>query len=156
MEVIDLIDSDSSQERIGGRTGNEDEKGQRQGKVPIFCIECGKRHSEQPAPGELKCAACKELENSAAAAIAASAPPVAMDSSFDELHFHDPMCDTAPAPSFLSDKKRRRSRVERGPHKAKELQQPKAPAVHAPPAAPREPADYADAPCGSCIEQLLR
>ena len=127
-----------------------------QGKVPIFCIECGKRHSEQPAPGELKCAACKELENSAAAAIAASAPPVAMDSSFDELHFHDPMCDTAPAPSFLSDKKRRRSRVERGPHKAKELQQPKAPAVHAPPAAPREPADYADAPCGSCIEQLLR
>ena len=47
----------------------------------------------------------------AAAAIAASAPPVAMDSSFDELHFHDPMCDTAPAPSFLSDKKRRRSRV---------------------------------------------
>ena len=82
-----------------------------QGKVPIFCIECGKRHSEQPAPGELKCAACKELENSAAAAIAASAPPVAMDSSFDELHFHDPMCDTAPAPSFLSDKKRRSSRV---------------------------------------------
>ena len=157
-----------------------------QGKVPIFCIECGKRHSEQPAPGELKCAACKELENSAAAAIAASAPPVAMDSSFDEPHFHDPSCDerspssdsrlphwqpggvayeraasrmrseTAPVPSFLSDEERRSSRVERGPHKAKELQQPKAPAVRAPPAAPREPADYADAPCGSCIEQLLR
>ena len=50
-------------------------------------------------------------DEQAAAAIAASAPPVAMDSSFDELHFHDPMCDTAPAPSFLSDKKRRSSRV---------------------------------------------
>ena len=64
VEVIDLIDSDSSQERIGGRTSNEDEKGQRQRKVPIFCIECGKRHSEQPAPGEWKCAACKRLTNS--------------------------------------------------------------------------------------------
>ena len=64
--------------------------------------------------------------------------------------------ETAPVPSFLSDEERGSSRVERGPHKAKELQQPKAPAVRTPPAAPREPADYADAPCGSCIKQLLR
>ena len=91
-------------------------------------------------------------DEQAAAAIAASAPPVAMDSSFDEPHFHDPSCDerspssdsrlphwqpggvayeraasrmrseTAPVPSFLSDEERRSSRVERGPHKAKELQ----------------------------------
>ena len=64
--------------------------------------------------------------------------------------------ETAPVPSFLSDEERRSSRVERGPHKAKELQQPKAPAVRAPPAAPPEPADYVDAPLGSCIEELLR
>ena len=150
-------------------------------------------------------------DEQAAAAIAASAPPVAMDSSFDEPHFHDPSCDerspssdsrlphwqpggvayeraasrmrseTAPVPSFLSDEERRSSRVERGPHKAKEpqdrlhnsrkllqqaayttavlkerlTQQPKAPAVRAPPAAPPEPVDLLDAPLGSCL-RLLR
>ena len=151
-------------------------------------------------------------DEQAAAAIAASAPPVAMDSSFDEPHFHDPSCDerspssdsrlphwqpggvayeraasrmrseTAPVPSFLSDEERRSSRVERGPHKAKEpqdrlhnsrkllqqaayttavlkerlTQQPKAPAVRASPAAPPEPVDLLDAPLGSCIRELLR
>ena len=85
--------------------------------------------------------------------------------------------ETAPVPSFLSDEERRSSRVERGPHKAKEpqdrlhnsrkllqqaayttavlkerlTQQPKAPAVRAPPAAPPEPVDLLDAPLGSCL-----
>ena len=90
--------------------------------------------------------------------------------------------ETAPVPSFLSDEERRSSRVERGPHKAKEpqdrlhnsrkllqqaayttavlkerlTQQPKAPAVRASPAAPPEPVDLLDAPLGSCIRELLR
>ena len=111
-----------------------------QGKVPIFCIECGKRHSEQPAPGELKCAACKELENSGVS-------PVVSATAFNDLCCDErsPSSDsclphwqpggvvhervacrlrggTAPVPSFMPDEERRRSRVERVQHKAQEVQ----------------------------------
>ena len=172
----------------------------------------GHECDELSRPASITFEQCIDSGMPAAAAIAASAPPVAMDSSFDEPHFHDPSCDerspssdsrlphwqpggvayeraasrmrseTAPVPSFLSDEERRSSRVERGPHKAKEpqdrlhnsrkplqqaayttavlkerlTQQPKAPAVRAPPAAPPEPVDLLDAPLGSCIRELLR